>query len=308
MIKRLILFIKHYFLRLFCQKPKYLIINLTSQCKGTCIYCGLKDQEKNKKRELSTKKIKNIINQASQLGIFILNITGGEPFLRKDLKEILEYARNKGMINTISTSHKLTKKQAQTIRNVDLFQLSLNGNRKENDISRTKGDYDIFANNIRFLKKFKKKVIILCVISNININSFDHVLRIGKKYNSKCFFQPVNKTYRYDSKIKLSQKNRKLAFNKLLNLKMHEYSNTIGNSISSLKYCIGNQNIKSRKQCNGFLDIVFLDVDGNAYPCFSPKKGMGYDISRYSLKEILKKKFNIACKECKNVYLIEMRK
>lgn len=41
------------------------------------------------------------------LGVFYLNLCGGEPFLRKDIFEIIKFANNSGVITDVTTNGSL---------------------------------------------------------------------------------------------------------------------------------------------------------------------------------------------------------
>ena len=60
--------------------------------------------------ELSTKEGLDILDQLSELKIQILNFSGGEPFLRKDIFTLLDHARNFPSI-TITTNGTLLNKR-----------------------------------------------------------------------------------------------------------------------------------------------------------------------------------------------------
>lgn len=66
---------------------------------------------KNKKRELNTKEVFFILDQLSAMGCFYLGFTGGEPFMRKDILDILRYAVNKGFQVIVYTNGSLINKK-----------------------------------------------------------------------------------------------------------------------------------------------------------------------------------------------------
>lgn len=75
-------------------------MELTERCNNNCIHCYINLPARDpvaKKRELSGKKIKNIIMEAADLGCMIVRFTGGEPTLREDFQEIYIFARKLGL-------------------------------------------------------------------------------------------------------------------------------------------------------------------------------------------------------------------
>jgi len=64
-------------------KPNTVTLTLTSKCNLRCIMCDhwkLKKQE-----ELSLKEIKILIDQIKEWDVKEIELSGGEPFMRKDL-------------------------------------------------------------------------------------------------------------------------------------------------------------------------------------------------------------------------------
>ena len=61
-------------------------IELTHRCPMDCRMCYLHRIS----RELSTDELKKVLDQLAREGCLFLLLTGGEPFLREDLMEILD--------------------------------------------------------------------------------------------------------------------------------------------------------------------------------------------------------------------------
>lgn len=66
--------------------------DVNDDCNLNCKHCRV--AEKNlKEPALSLKQAKELLAQLYYCGVTKLNLSGGEPFLRKDIFDILEYAR-----------------------------------------------------------------------------------------------------------------------------------------------------------------------------------------------------------------------
>jgi radical SAM protein with 4Fe4S-binding SPASM domain len=89
--------------------PLRMDMALTFRCQNDCVHCYAGGPHETP--ELTTAQWKTVIDKLSDIGVFILTFTGGEPTLRDDLPELLLYAQNKGMVTgLISNGRKLKDK------------------------------------------------------------------------------------------------------------------------------------------------------------------------------------------------------
>ena len=75
-------------------KPDILSVNLTLRCNLTCTMCTTCYDAP----ELSLDEIKSILDQASVWGLKVFNPLGGEPFMRGDVEEILQWVPAKVLL------------------------------------------------------------------------------------------------------------------------------------------------------------------------------------------------------------------
>lgn len=90
--------------------PLRVDIALTFRCQNNCVHCYAGGSHETP--ELSTEEWEEVIDQLSQIGVFILTFTGGEPTLREDLPKLLLYAQNKGMVTGLITNGRRLKDKA----------------------------------------------------------------------------------------------------------------------------------------------------------------------------------------------------
>ena len=71
-------------------------IEVTQQCPNRCIYCSsLSGMEKIERLDYAT--ILQVVDDAVALGAKTVSLSGGEPFLREDIVEIVDYIQCKGL-------------------------------------------------------------------------------------------------------------------------------------------------------------------------------------------------------------------
>ena len=71
--------------------PICLTWELTYACNLACVHC-LSSSGKRDPRELSTAQCKAIIDELERMKVFYVNIGGGEPTVRPDFWELVDYA------------------------------------------------------------------------------------------------------------------------------------------------------------------------------------------------------------------------
>jgi len=80
---------------------------LTQGCNLRCRHCWLAPEyrsEANPGKYLSAKLFKQIVEEAKDLGLTRVKLTGGEPFLNPDIQEMLEYIRSEELGLTVETN------------------------------------------------------------------------------------------------------------------------------------------------------------------------------------------------------------
>jgi radical SAM protein with 4Fe4S-binding SPASM domain len=87
--------------------PLRMDLALTFRCQNNCIHCYAGGPHETP--ELSTAQWKQVIDRLSKIGIFTVTFTGGEPTLREDLTELLQYAQDKGMVTGLITNGRKLK-------------------------------------------------------------------------------------------------------------------------------------------------------------------------------------------------------
>lgn len=84
-------------------KLNEITIEITQQCPNRCIYCSsLSDLKKTE--ALDFKTICKVVGDAKLLGVKNVNLSGGEPFLRADFEEIVNYIHSQGIAIRVYSS------------------------------------------------------------------------------------------------------------------------------------------------------------------------------------------------------------
>ena len=125
--------------------PICLTWELTYACNLSCVHC-LSASGRRDPRELSTDECKAVIDELQRMQVFYVNIGGGEPTVRPDFWELVEYAVDHQVGVKFSTNGvRLDAERARWLAATDYVdvQLSLDGATAEvNDRVRGAGSYD----------------------------------------------------------------------------------------------------------------------------------------------------------------------
>lgn len=148
-------------------KPNIVYAHITPTCNLKCIHCnlpqvdGIEHGTLRRVDELSTEEWKRSISELRDwLGPFKLNISGGEPLVRKDAMEILRHACERGVLAGIVTNGTyITEEVADELAEMGMFNvnISLDGFREATHLHFRQKYYDRTMNAFRLLKEARER-------------------------------------------------------------------------------------------------------------------------------------------------------
>ncbi len=180
--------------------PLNVIWEITRACNLRCKHC-LSDSGKPHPNELDTSEAKKLIDSLEKMKVFNIDFSGGEPLIRPDIFELLEYASQKKMsINLITNGSLITKEIIDRLENTNIFnlQLSVDGiERTHDDFRGIKGSYNSTVNAIKLLKDANYGVVISSVVTNQNIDEIpkiiDMAIDLGVPSYKTTLFMPAGR-------------------------------------------------------------------------------------------------------------------
>ncbi len=164
----------------------------TFACNNTCVHCTSAGK-KQAQDEMNTEEAKKLVDQVADFGATFFGVTGGQPFLRKDLFEVLDYATQKGLCTSVITDGRLMDDAAfkNIVKNQTKISVSIDGAKETNDAIRGKGAYD---GAISAIERSSKENLLNCLVftfanaenaSNANEKDIRHVLDLAKNYGAR---------------------------------------------------------------------------------------------------------------------------
>ncbi|MFF3216080.1 mycofactocin radical SAM maturase [Streptomyces sp. NPDC002886] len=169
--------------------PICLTWELTYACNLSCVHC-LSSSGRRDPRELTTDECKAVIDELQRMQVFYVNIGGGEPTVRPDFWELVEYAVAHQVGVKFSTNGlRITPERARWLAATDYVdvQISLDGASAEvNDPVRGEGSYDMAVTAMRNLRDagfrdFKISV----AVTRHNVPQLDEFAALAAEYGAQ---------------------------------------------------------------------------------------------------------------------------
>jgi len=266
-------------------EPYKLTFAITYQCNSRCKTCGI--WKKTPKGELSTKEMERIFEKINPCWV---NLTGGEPFLRKDLYKIAGFAKNRGAyLLNLTTNGLLGKKiikETKRIIELDfpkfMVVVSMDGPKEAHDkIRGVKGNWEKSLDVFRELKSMSGKnfdTFLGYTISSHNIGMIEKTIN-DSGFEIKDFHFNVfhNSSLYYNNQKQMGAAESKVLED--VNYILKEKKGFDPVSYIEKKYLKLIENYfktgKSPMPCNALNSSCFIEPDGEVYPCTSYEIKLG---------------------------------
>jgi mycofactocin biosynthetic radical S-adenosylmethionine protein MftC len=169
--------------------PICLTWELTYACNLECVHC-LSSSGRRDPRELTTDEAKAVLDELHDLQVFYINIGGGEPMIRRDFFELLEYSIGRGIGVKFSTNGAfIDAEKARRLAAMDYLdiQISLDGtDAVTNDAVRGEGSYATAIRAMEHLRdsgfgEFKISV----VVTRHNVDQLDEFKALADSFGAQ---------------------------------------------------------------------------------------------------------------------------
>lgn len=167
---------------------KSMYIEITSKCNMNCPYCY--NDSTCSGDYLSKNLFFDLINQGVENSLSEITISGGEPFLYKDIDELIKYANKNHIRARIITNLTIVNidNAIEILRHGNFFQLTLDSTvEEENDKIRGK---NTFKKTLELLERAKllglsKQIVLRMNLSKSNVNRIQSFINLAINYNIK---------------------------------------------------------------------------------------------------------------------------
>jgi SynChlorMet cassette radical SAM/SPASM protein ScmE len=265
--------------------PQKVTLNLTNRCNLSCLYCGV-SSTKNEPGDLSLEEWKSVIDELARIKVFHLLLSGGEPFTRPDLLQMLEHISAYPFRISINTNGTLFDEEVlsflSVFKRLDDVQVSLDGAMPVvHDRIRGKGSFERSMEGVRQLERRHIPFGFFVVVCRNNKDHLEEILKLSAALGaSRVTFSsllPQGSALSHWGELSLSHEEQKRVEGDLRRLK-REYPRLVGGSlvqtiewmdqISEMDIPGGPAGAASRiTSCGGSLRECSVRPDGWVIPC-----------------------------------------
>lgn len=247
-----------------CIYPFYASFKVTHICSLKCSFCNV---WKEKTPDLSTEGVFRVIDNIANSSIIVLSLEGGDPLVRKDLGEILQYAHQKPFYLFFTTNgHLLEKRPMKEYgKNIDYLHISIDEG--HNNLA--------FFNRLEEFQSYGPEICVQIVVTRDTLPALEEKVKRVYEVNARTVVMPACHLDGTDDFYPDPKKFQE----EILRLKQ-KYPKTITTPKGFL------ENINKPHGCS--TSSVIIDSDGGLfYPCRTIGKHL-YNFTEDSFMEFLR--------------------
>jgi MoaA/NifB/PqqE/SkfB family radical SAM enzyme len=159
--------------------PLFVIWEITGLCNLRCEHC-LSNAGEPLSNELSTQEAMRLIDYLESMKVFNINLSGGEPLMRPDIFELIDYASQKRFsIDLLTNGALITEEVLNRLEDSNIFnvQVSIDGIGETHDRFRGRdGTYQRAIDAIKLLKNANYNVSISSTVTKQNISEIPRII------------------------------------------------------------------------------------------------------------------------------------
>jgi len=284
-------------------------LEITSKCNLRCGYCSHFTSAGDVGQDLPKEEWLTFFEELNRCAVMSVTLSGGEPFCREDLKELIEgIIKNRMRFSILSNGTLISEERAAFLastRRCDSVQVSIDGSIPiTHDAFRGKGNFFRALNGIKSLQRCQVPVTVRVTLHRLNVRDLEGVAKLlleeiglpGFSTNSASFMGLCRQNA---EQVQLTVEERSLAMETLwkLNQKYHGRVSASAGPLAEARDWLevlrvrqeGRDGIPGRGYlagCGGPMNKIAVRADGVMVPCCQvPHIDLGR-INRDDLKEI----------------------
>ncbi len=179
------------------ERKPIVVWNITRSCNLKCVHCYNDSGVQKANDELATEEAKIVLDDLAKFGVPSVLFSGGEPLMRPDLFELIQYATDLGLRAVISTNGTLiTPEAAQKINKtgVSYVGISLDGIGEINDKFRgVEGAFERAVAGIKNCQDKDVRIGLRLTLTKRNVQDLERLFDFfeSKNIERACFYHLV---------------------------------------------------------------------------------------------------------------------
>ncbi len=172
--------------------PLVMSWNVTRECNMKCSHCYINATEKKLAHELTTTEGKKLMDQICQVSKPLLILSGGEPLLRPDIYELIQYGTSKGLKMGLGSNGSLiddtvaAKLKAAGIVTVSIS-LDSHIPAQHDEFRGVVGSWEKAVNACKALRKHNVLVQVNTTLTQQNYDQIDDIMSLAEKIGVENF-------------------------------------------------------------------------------------------------------------------------
>lgn len=244
-------------------KPVMAYYYVTYKCNARCVFCNIPDGPMDimpVSQYTPTETVVEHFRILKELGVRLIDFTGGEPLLRKDMPHLLRTARDMGFRTQMTTNCTLYPRKARELHGLfDILNFSLCSPEAEpHNTIRRDNSYDSVIESIDIARELGEPYQVIFVLTNENSHFMPAMIEMARR---KHFILKVQPEWEYFGNDGVAMEHIKVA--KQLAKEKNVYVNMAEVEI----FKTGNE--KEKPRCKAANAALAISPDGYLlYPCY----------------------------------------
>jgi MoaA/NifB/PqqE/SkfB family radical SAM enzyme len=164
--------------------PLYVGLFITQRCNLRCIYCFPNSPKRQREEEFSKEEIFRIVDELYDMGTRYITLLGGEPLIRKDFGEIVDYMVGKHMMVETGTNGYFTKRHLESLKKLSVVCHSIDGNEEDHDKNRGQGSFKKVIESMELCLANDIPIQMRAVFTKNNVGSLEFLLKLAERYKT----------------------------------------------------------------------------------------------------------------------------
>lgn len=283
--------------------PLFVIWEITGACNLRCEHC-LSSAGKPLPNELSTEEAMRLLDRLEAMKVFNINLSGGEPLMRPDIFDIIDYASEKNFsVDLLTNGALITEKVLNRLEDSNIFnvQVSIDGIGETHDSFRgKKGTYERAINAIKLLRDANYNVSISSTVTKQNMSEIpriiDMAIDLGISSFKTTLFMPAGRGKSNIDKYVLTRQDTKDFTYMMIEKKKEVGNSIIINSETDYPWLVKGLDKKvlesmkldnsSKIGCTAGSSSFYITPDGKIAPCPFLRELVAGNVRESDLKEI----------------------